>query len=59
MAHLLEFSRNRCTSVEKIAEDTLRSTCRLQDNLMDAWVQIEVRLPELSPFFQSCLREWL
>jgi hypothetical protein len=57
MAHLLEFSRNRCTSVEKIAEDTLRSTCRLQDNLMDAWVQIEVRLPELEIVKLQCRLE--
>ncbi len=41
------FSRNRCTSVEVLDEDTLRSTCRLQDTRTDAWVEIRVRLPDL------------
>ncbi len=41
------FSRNRCTSVEQIDESTLRSTCRLQDTLTDAQVEITVRLPDL------------
>ncbi len=47
MAYLHVFSRNRCTSVEKLDQHTLRSTCRLQDNLTDAMVQIEVSLPDL------------
>jgi hypothetical protein len=41
------FSRNRCTSVEKIDEQTLKSVCRLQDTLIDASVQIVVKLPDL------------
>ncbi len=41
------FSRNRCTTVEQIDKETLRSTCRLQDTLTDAWVEIRVKLPEL------------
>jgi hypothetical protein len=41
------FSLNRCTSVEVIDEDTLRSTCRLQDTLTDACVEIRVSLPDL------------
>jgi hypothetical protein len=41
------FSRNRCTNVEQIDDTTMRSTCRLQDTLMDAFVEIKVRLPDL------------
>jgi hypothetical protein len=47
MAEILCFSRNRCTSVEQIDERTMRSTCRVQDPLMDAFVEIHVRLPDL------------
>ena len=47
MANLLFFSRNRSTSVEQIDEHTMRSSCRLQDTLMDAFVEIVVRLPDL------------
>ncbi|MFP4085252.1 MAG: hypothetical protein ACLFUL_00530 [Desulfobacteraceae bacterium] len=47
MANILRFSRNRCTSVEQVDEDTLRSTCRLQDTLTDATVEIAVKLPDL------------
>ena len=47
MANLLEYSRNRCTSVEQLDENTLRSVCRLQDTLTDARVEITVRLPDL------------
>ena len=45
--NIIRFSRNRCTSVEVIDEGTLRSTCRLQDTLTDAKVEILVRLPDL------------
>ena len=41
------FSRNRCTSVEQVDEKTLRSCCRLQDSVMDAVVEITVKLPDL------------
>jgi hypothetical protein len=47
MANLLQYSRNRCTSVEQLDENTLRSVCRLQDTLTDARVEITVRLPDL------------
>lgn len=47
MANLLSYSRNRCTSVEQVDENTLKSTCRLQDTLTDARVEITVRLPDL------------
>jgi hypothetical protein len=47
MANLLRYSRNRCTSVEQLDDTTLRSTCRLQDTLTDARVEITVRLPDL------------
>jgi hypothetical protein len=47
MADILCFSRNRCTTVEQIDERTMRSTCRVQDPLMDAFVEVHVRLPDL------------
>lgn len=47
MPNLLCFSRNRCTGVEQLDQQTLRSYCRLQDTLMDAYVEITVRLPDL------------
>ena len=47
MANILCFSRNRCTSVEQVDDHTLRSSCRLQDRLTDASVEIMVRLPDL------------
>jgi hypothetical protein len=47
MASILCFSRNRCTSVEQIDDQTMRSCCRVQDPLMDAFVEIQVKLPDL------------
>jgi hypothetical protein len=47
MPNILKFSRNRHTSVEQIDDHTLKSCCRLQDTLMDAHVEILVRLPDL------------
>ncbi len=47
MPTVLNFSRNRCTSVKQINSETIRSTCRLQDTLTDAWVEITVKLPDL------------
>jgi hypothetical protein len=47
MADILCFSRNRCTSVEQIDERTMRSCCRVQDPLMEAFVEIQVKLPDL------------
>lgn len=47
MPHILNYSRNRCTSVEQIDENTLRSVCTLQDTLTEARVEITVRLPDL------------
>ena len=47
MTSILCFSRNRCTSVEQIDENTMRSSCHLQDSLMDALVEIAVKLPDL------------
>ncbi|MFH1091758.1 MAG: hypothetical protein V1742_09345 [Pseudomonadota bacterium] len=44
---VLEFSRNRCTSVEQLDEHTMRSSCRLQDTLTEAFVEIMVGLPNL------------
>lgn len=50
MGKMLCYSRNRATSVEQVDENTLASTCRLQDTLTDASVTIRVRLPELEIF---------
>jgi hypothetical protein len=47
MPDLTTFTRNRCTSVEQIDDQTLRSCCRLQDTLTDAMVEVEVKLPDL------------
>ncbi|MCB2225399.1 MAG: hypothetical protein KQH53_01885 [Desulfarculaceae bacterium] len=47
MAHLAAFGRNRCTALEQRSDKLLRSTCRLQDDLMDLMVWIEVSLPGL------------
>ncbi len=47
MADILCFSRNRCTGVEQIDEKTMRSSCRLQDTLTDALVEVTVRIPDL------------
>lgn len=41
------FSRNRCTGVEQLDGQTMRSTCRLQDTFMEAFVEITVKLPDL------------
>jgi Protein of unknown function (DUF2889) len=55
--NIICFSRNRCTSVEPIDENTLRSSCRLQDTLTDACVEIRVRLPDLE--IESATAEFL
>ena len=47
MADILCFSRNRCTSVEQIDEKTMRTSCRLQDTLTDALVEVMVKIPDL------------
>jgi len=48
------FARNRSTTVDQIDAETLRSTCRLQDTLTDAWVEIRVKLPELEIVDARC-----
>jgi hypothetical protein len=47
MPNLLCFSRNRCTTVESIAEQTLLARCRLQDTTMDLSVEVTVILPDI------------
>ena len=47
MPDLTSFTRNRCTSVEQIDDHTFRSSCRLQDTLTDAMVEVQVKLPDL------------
>ncbi len=45
--NILKFSLNRCTSVERLADNTLRSVCRLQDTFTSAFVELTARLPDL------------
>jgi hypothetical protein len=47
MADILFFARNRCTIVETVDERTTRSTCRVQDTLREASVEVLVRTPDL------------
>ncbi len=47
MADILCFSRNNATTVEQLNENTLISSCRLQDTLMDLLVVIQVKTPDL------------
>ena len=47
MTTLLCYSRSRSTSVEQIDDETLVSTCTLQDTLTEAFVRIHIRFPEL------------
>jgi len=48
MPNLIDFSRNRDTSVEHVDEETLRARCFLRDTLMEAEVEILVKLPDLN-----------
>jgi hypothetical protein len=41
------FTFNRCTSVEAVADNELRSVCRLRDGVTDAEITVNVRLPDL------------
>ncbi len=47
MAHLISFSRSRCTTAEKSSDGIMTCTCRVTDNLLDGRVQIQASLPEL------------
>ena len=47
MTTILCYSRNRSTSVEQLDDETLVSTCTLQDSLTEAFVRIHIRFPEL------------
>lgn len=47
MPHILFFSRNRSTGVEHAEDGFVKAYCRLQDSLMDAFVEIKVQLPDL------------
>ena len=47
MTDILCFSRNNATTVERLDQDTLVSSCRLQDTLMDLLVVIRVKTPDL------------
>ncbi|NPA24550.1 MAG: hypothetical protein GXO34_01820 [Deltaproteobacteria bacterium] len=41
------FTFNRCTSVEVVGDNELRSVCRLRDSVTDAEIAVNVRLPDL------------
>ena len=47
MAQILCFSRNRSVQVEKIDDQIMRASCRLQDPILEAYVEIRVKLPDL------------
>ncbi len=47
MYNILEFTRNRSTSVEQTDDKTLRSYCHLNDTIMEAYVEIAVTIPDL------------
>jgi len=47
MTEILCFTRNRCATVELVDERTTRAACRVQDSMMEAWVQVLVRSPDL------------
>lgn len=47
MTDILCFSRNNATTVEQPDEETMVSSCRLQDTLTDLLVVIRVRTPHL------------
>ena len=47
MADILCFSRNRLTTVEQVDDQTMKASCRLQDPLIEAVVEIEIKLPDL------------
>lgn len=46
--NILYFSMNRCTSVEQPDDNTLISTCRLQDTLSSGSVALTIKLPDLN-----------
>lgn len=47
MAQILCFSRNRSVNVEQVDEQTMRASCLLQDSIMEAYVAILIKLPDL------------
>ena len=47
MAHLISFSRSRCTTVEESPDGIMTCVCRVTDNLLDARVQLQAALPDL------------
>ena len=53
MPDLTRFTRNRCTSVEQIDDQTLRSSCRLQDTLTDAMVEVQIKQPDLEIIYAA------
>jgi hypothetical protein len=48
MTTILSYSRNRSTSVEQVDDQTLVSTCSLQDTLTEAVVRVRIQFPELT-----------
>ncbi len=48
MAHIHQFSRNRCTTVTEPDPETIQANCSLEDTLTEARVEILVQLPDLN-----------
>jgi hypothetical protein len=48
LAHIHQFSRNRCTTVSAPSPETLLAACTLTDTLTRARVEIVVKLPDLN-----------
>ncbi len=46
-SHILKFSLNRSTNVEKLADGNLLSVCRLRDTFTEAEIRMVVKMPEL------------
>ena len=46
--NILTFSMNRCTSVEQIDDNQLKSVCRLKDSMTTAKITIVVQMPDLT-----------
>jgi hypothetical protein len=47
MTQILCYSRNRTTQVEEGRDQTLKASCRLQDTALEAYVEIEIKSPDL------------
>jgi hypothetical protein len=46
--NIIDFSMNRCTTVEPVGKNLLKSECCLKDSFTDAKVSILVKMPDLT-----------